>query len=318
MTDHLPVATAGQQLQPASAVLPIKDVQMQVAQIQQIMQDVMTKGVHYGDIPGCDKPVLLQPGAEKLCFTFRLSPRFSVTEQPLEDGHLAFRAICEVYSIATGSLLSSAIGECSTSKEKYAWKRPVCDQEYAATPADRRRVIWKKGNNGPFEVKQIRTNAGDQRNTASAMAQKRAFVRATRAALAASDLFEVNIEDLPDEIREEIFGDGSERPKTSEALNKRQNPGASRPAPAAPASGGPAGNTVIPFGKHKGQRFCDVPVDYIEWLADKSTSPDIKDAAVSYLNLLKGGSPHADEVAAAEQQMAAEPPDDITNPFADQ
>ena len=61
--------------------LTVQSIVAQVKLIQNVMEAVMQgptkehpEGVHYGVIPGCKKPTLLKPGAEKLSMTFRLRP----------------------------------------------------------------------------------------------------------------------------------------------------------------------------------------------------------------------------------------------------
>ena len=46
--------------------------------VQEVMRSVMRPDVHYGKIPGTDKPTLYQPGADVLCMTFRIAQRFAV------------------------------------------------------------------------------------------------------------------------------------------------------------------------------------------------------------------------------------------------
>jgi hypothetical protein len=42
------------------------------------MHDMMQEGTHYGEsFPGDTKKNLLKPGADKLCFMFRLRPDFT-------------------------------------------------------------------------------------------------------------------------------------------------------------------------------------------------------------------------------------------------
>jgi len=63
--------------------LSISDVKTQVNLIQNLMKDVMKENEHYGLIPGCNKPSLWKSGAEKILFTFRLTPDYeeiNVTE----------------------------------------------------------------------------------------------------------------------------------------------------------------------------------------------------------------------------------------------
>ena len=57
-----------------SYAMTANDVVRQVQLIQEIMANVMKVDEHYGTIPGCKKPSLYKPGAEKLSVTFRLSP----------------------------------------------------------------------------------------------------------------------------------------------------------------------------------------------------------------------------------------------------
>ena len=64
-----------------------EDVKNQISLIQRIMSDAMKEGEHFGVIPGCQKPTLLKPGAEKLGLTFRLEPEYQIYEQFLEKGH---------------------------------------------------------------------------------------------------------------------------------------------------------------------------------------------------------------------------------------
>ena len=54
---------------PLSAV----DIRTQVNLIQEVMKAVMKQNEHYGVIPGCQKPSLWKPGAEKLLMTFHIA-----------------------------------------------------------------------------------------------------------------------------------------------------------------------------------------------------------------------------------------------------
>ena len=72
--------------------LSVDDVIGQVTLIQSIMSRVMKKDEHYGKIPGCGpKPTLLKPGAEKLCFTFRLRPLIEASDITLRELQLVGR-----------------------------------------------------------------------------------------------------------------------------------------------------------------------------------------------------------------------------------
>ncbi len=168
--------------------------------IQQVMESVMKgpskehpAGVHYGVIPGTDKPTLLKAGAEVLMSTFRIAvdPQIEDLSGPDE---IRYRIRCVGTHQTTGVVLGAGIGECSSSEEKYKWKRCYNEKEFAATPEDRRRVKYGK----EYDTKQIRTEPADVANTILKMAKKRALVDFTLTALAASDIFAQDLEDMPE------------------------------------------------------------------------------------------------------------------------
>lgn len=189
-----------QEAQPLTAA----QVKTQVQLVQQVMSAVMIKDKHYGAVPGCgDKPTLLKPGAEKLMMTFRLAADPQVQEIPTDDG-ITFRVICRITNQATGLYLGSGIGECSSKEEKYNWRKAICDGEFNDTPEDRRRKKWAKGYNGKpdHQIPQIRTNPADVANTVLKMAKKRALVDAILTVTAASDIFDQDLEEMPEELRQ--------------------------------------------------------------------------------------------------------------------
>ena len=63
---------------PQSIATPFGDafhlVKARIQSVQKAMKEVMVKDIHYGVIPGTDKPALLKPGAEMICAMFQLAP----------------------------------------------------------------------------------------------------------------------------------------------------------------------------------------------------------------------------------------------------
>src|SRR3989304_7129623 len=158
------------ELRPLTAV----QVKAQVILVQEVMKAVMQEGQHYGKVPGCrDQPTLLKPGAEKLMMTFRLAAEPQVYEIPTVDG-IAYRVICRITNQQRGLYLGSGVGECSTKEGKYNWRKAVCNEEYDATPEDKRRIKWETN----YHTKQVCTNPADLANTVLKMAKKRALVDA--------------------------------------------------------------------------------------------------------------------------------------------
>ncbi|WP_311396565.1 hypothetical protein [Lancefieldella parvula] len=149
-------------------------VRSQVDQIQYLMQDVLKEGTHYDTIKGCgDKPVLLQPGAEKIALMFRFVPKYEVTKEDLGNNHREYDVTCNLLN-EEGTTVGIGIGLCSTMEKKYRYRKD-----------------WNSG--GRIENEDI----ADLWNTVLKMAKKRAFVDAVRSTTAASDIFVQDIEEAP-------------------------------------------------------------------------------------------------------------------------
>jgi len=194
--------------------LTTKELKDQVAVIQDVMKSVMKKDVHYGVVPGTDKPTLLKPGAEKLILTFGLTAESHAEDLSTDDTErVKYRVTCKLYS-RSGRGLGWGVGECSSDEEKYAWRKVVCDDEFDEADPASRREKWKKGKGGsPYKVKQVAVNPADVANTILKMGKKRAMVDACLTVLAASDIFEQDIEDIPAEVVAEQRGEDAARPQ---------------------------------------------------------------------------------------------------------
>lgn len=198
--------------------MPVAEVTARVRRIQEVMRTLMigpgtddkgkkTEGVHYGIVPGTKKPTLYQPGAELLCMTFRIAASPRVEDLSTADC-IRYRVTMQATSQTTGEVLGEGVGECSSDEEKYRWRRPVCDEEFAETPDNLRREKWVKGWEKPnYKIKQIRTSPADLANTILKMAYKRAHISMTRMVLACSDQFAQDLEDLPPEIVASMVGE---------------------------------------------------------------------------------------------------------------
>jgi len=205
--------------------LPVSDVRAQVNLIQQVMKEVMQEGTHYGVIPGAGtKPVLLQPGAQKLCLTFRLDPQFESTEK-YEGQHLTVKSKCVLYHIPTGQRIGSGEGSCTTKESKYAYRKasrkcPQCGKEAIIKGREEYGGGWvchkKRGGCGAKygdgdqsiesqeEGRVPNEDLADQYNTVLKMANKRALVAAVLNSTAASDIFTQDLEDMPVVQQEEV------------------------------------------------------------------------------------------------------------------
>jgi len=207
-----------------------QDVVAQKRLIQEVMVAVMKDGTHFGTIPGCKQPSLYKAGSEAILSTFRIAVEPTVEDLSTYDCY-RYRVTCRGV-IPTGEIVGAGIGECSTDEEKYKWRGAVTPSEFDATPEDRRRIKYSKPSNynATGEIKQVRTNPADLANTALKMAKKRAQIDLTLTATGASDVFAQDLEDLPDEVREELTREDGQnkqsgKPSVQQPQAKQQTPG---------------------------------------------------------------------------------------------
>jgi hypothetical protein len=190
------------EVSPAAAMQRISTdcVAGHVEAIRQIQKQVMKEGVHYGTIPGTDKPSLWKAGAEIVMMTFRVFLSDVQIEDLSTEDCIRYR-VKTIGSGADGIILGIGIGEASSYEDKYCWRKATTDAEWDATPASRRREKYKKGKKGrsDYTVKQVRTNPADQANTVLKMAKKRSYTDLALTATAASEVFTQDIEEADGE-----------------------------------------------------------------------------------------------------------------------
>jgi hypothetical protein len=205
----------------SAVTLPAARMETVIAQRRVIMKaikEAMGEGIHYGKIPGVEKPGCFKPGAELLCLLFGLRPQFEERLVDLGDQHFEVVYTCSLYS-PDGQLMGQGVGSCSTLESKYryrnaALKCPECGKEAIIKGKAQYGGGWicfaKKGGCGakwqdgdPIIEKQERgkienPDIADQRNTVRKMAKKRAHVDAALTTTGASEFFTQDIEDFPE------------------------------------------------------------------------------------------------------------------------
>jgi hypothetical protein len=203
--------------------LTTDDVIAQVVKVQAVMKAVMKEGVHYGVIPGTQKPTLLKPGAEKLLLTFRLAPQYEVLSSHEQDSFLSYTVRCTLTHITSGQTIASGIGTCNSRENKYRWRstkraeKPK--QEEADLLKEQNKGYWRKleGHWAWFD-KVENDNPWELQNTLMKMAEKRALVAAVLNGTAASDIFAQDTEDLVDLVEVEIEEAEVVEPASSELI----------------------------------------------------------------------------------------------------
>lgn len=196
--------------------LSIEQLTGQVQLVQQAMAAAMKDGVHYGLIPGTDKPTLFKPGAEKLLLLFRLAPDYDVSETWHDDGHYTVRVTCRLTHITTQNFMGAGDGLCTTRESRYAIRKlarvcPACGKEAIIKGKEEYGGGWlcfrKKGgcgakfNDGDQVIEGQPEGEGpndkiaDTFNTVLKMGCKRALIAAVLNVTAASDIFTQDLED---------------------------------------------------------------------------------------------------------------------------
>jgi hypothetical protein len=204
MSNALTTQQSGALASQASGRMAVADIISHVALVQEVMRAVMKPDIHYGVIPGTDKPTLLKQGAEVLCMAFRVADSYQVEDLSTADT-VRYRVTCLGTHQASGVVLGSGMGEASSGEEKYKWRKAF-DDEFNATPENLRRI--KKGK---YTTKQIRTEPADLANTILKMANKRAKIAMTINVTACGDMFGQDLEDMDDALRDHLTRHGQEQ-----------------------------------------------------------------------------------------------------------
>lgn len=204
--------------------LTAADMRANVNLVQEVMQAVMKKDVHYGTIPGTPKPTLYKPGAEVLAATFRIAVSYQIEDLSTQDV-VRYRVTAIGTHQTSGIVMGSGMGECSSGEEKYKWRKASGKREFDATAVDRRRLKfgYNRDDRREFEIQQVRTEPADLANTILKMACKRAQVAMTLNVTAASDIFTQDIEDLPEELRPDDAPTKDAAPKPYPAEQFKKN-----------------------------------------------------------------------------------------------
>lgn len=161
--------------------ITLEEAKERIRLLKTFVAEMMVQGQDFGLIPGCPKPTLLKPGAEKLCDIFGFSKHLEVTQR-LEDwdrGVFHYEVKVTLISKRTGVIEAEGIGSCNTKEKKYVKQDPYS-------------LI----------------------NTILKMAKKRALVDAVLSATRSSDLFTQDMEDLKDMIASNPSPDPITKPQT--------------------------------------------------------------------------------------------------------
>jgi hypothetical protein len=176
------------------------DIRRQVNLIQEVMKEVMQKDVHFGVIPGTDKPALLKAGAEKLLMTFRLGASYDELPGSSEsDNFICYKIKCTLTHIGSGNVVGSAIGTCNSKEKKYRTRSVYANKATAEEKKIGEKQTRATKDGKTYDVYVVPQDPWDIQNTIYKMACKRALIASVINATGASDIFNQDIEEV-DEV----------------------------------------------------------------------------------------------------------------------
>ena len=205
-------------------------------------------GEDYGRIPGTQKPVLLKPGAEKLCDIYGYVIRTEVVNRIEEwqpPGFFHYEVRCDLVSKRTGAIVGSGVGSCNSMESRYRWRQaertcPECHQATIIKGKEEYGGGWlcfkKKGGcgakftDGDAQIMEqsvgrvLNDDIYTLVNTILKMAKKRAVVDATLSVTRSSALFTQDAEDF----------DTGESPESTRRPHTNGDPAPSNGDPAPP------------------------------------------------------------------------------------
>lgn len=181
----------------------------------------MTDGVHYGTIPGTDKPTLLKAGAELIFKLFGCAPVYERT-RTYGDGEktppITQDSVCRAFHLGRQLYVAEGAGSCNTWEKKYRYRNAqrVCPECAVAAIIKGSAqygggfVCWARrdGCGAKFADDDRRIldqvagqvdnpDPHDQENTIVKMADKRSFVACALTLGGASGFFAQDLEDDP-------------------------------------------------------------------------------------------------------------------------
>ena len=140
--DAFPATVETMQFSPEFAAL-LNEAKNRINMLQDYVQRIMISGIDYGLIPGCPKPSLLKPGAEKLLDFFGYSKLVTVLNriENLEDSYVSYEVKTSLISKNTGVVEAEGVGSCNSREQEYKNSDPFCIANTLLKMAEKRSLV---------------------------------------------------------------------------------------------------------------------------------------------------------------------------------
>lgn len=180
--------------------LTLESAQEQYKKLQSFIKSQMRVGRDFGIIPGCKKPSLWKPGAEKLLNFHGLGCRLEASSGTVVDWNAPFfnyeyRAVA--FRQRTGASVAESFGSCNSKEDKYRYNWVY--ENKVPRGLKKEDLEWKEKDargGGKYKVYRIENNdLYSLVNTLQKMAQKRALIGTALIACRASDSFTMDLDE---------------------------------------------------------------------------------------------------------------------------
>ncbi len=88
--------------------------------LQSYVKNHMIIDQDFGTIPGCKKPSLWKPGAEKINFMFNLVPKYEILKETESNIEYTYKIRTDLYNKNNGKFMGSGLGYASSRENKFA------------------------------------------------------------------------------------------------------------------------------------------------------------------------------------------------------
>lgn len=163
----------------------IAQTRQSLALLRQMVKDVLTEGVDYGQVPGVPEEFLWDPGASQITASFNCrfgQPR--VIRETMTDTLIAVVVDQPIISLQTGQEVTSCVGAASTSevKHKYRWvpRYELADWGYVDESVIKTLKTKVGRDNKPYRWRIPNPEPGELLNTIWKIAAKRGRVGAAQ------------------------------------------------------------------------------------------------------------------------------------------
>jgi len=164
-----------------------------LADLHNLIQNMLRKDYDYGIIPGTVKPTLLKPGAEKICMLFGLTPKYEFLQNVEDYNNNFFSYSFKCILSKNENVVAEGVGSCNSKEKRY---RYLLVNNINPNYSGESEKVQDKYGNVKYRIENI--EIFNYVNTILKMAKKRAFVDAILQVASLSEMFTQDLEDLSD------------------------------------------------------------------------------------------------------------------------